>query len=389
MEHETSLDVLIVGGGGAGLWLLDELRRAGYHVLLVETNGLGHGQTIGCQGIIHGGLKYALSGVLNASADAIKDMPLIWRDCLAGTREPDLRATRLRAPCCALWQTDRFASKIGMLGAKLSLRVTPRPMPDAERPIALRECGGETLWMDEQVIDPSSFLQTLADRNRNHLVHIRTLECVFSHHGLVDSVRVTSPDGMRMATLRPRQIVLAAGEGNEALREGCGLSASAMQRRPVQMIAAKGQLPALNGHCVDGAKTRVTITSQPCADGQTVWQIGGKISEDGVDMPPEQLMALARRELALVLPGFSLPEMAMMTYRVNKAEGTTPDGSRPEDVVIPKEGNVITAWPTKLAFAPRLAERVIALLHSPSVSSPTPVALEDWPRPEVARFPWE
>ncbi|HEY3967359.1 MAG TPA: FAD-dependent oxidoreductase, partial [Planctomycetaceae bacterium] len=52
------LDVLIFGGGAAGLWLLDQLARRGDCVLLLEAGRLGLGQTVGSQGIIHGGLKY-------------------------------------------------------------------------------------------------------------------------------------------------------------------------------------------------------------------------------------------------------------------------------------------------------------------------------------------
>jgi len=51
------LDVLIFGGGAAGLWCLDCFRRAGYHALLLESKALGSGQTIQAQGIIHGGGK--------------------------------------------------------------------------------------------------------------------------------------------------------------------------------------------------------------------------------------------------------------------------------------------------------------------------------------------
>ena len=51
------LDVLIFGGGAAGLWCLDRFRRAGYHAILLEAKALGRGQTIQAQGIIHGGGK--------------------------------------------------------------------------------------------------------------------------------------------------------------------------------------------------------------------------------------------------------------------------------------------------------------------------------------------
>ena len=57
------LDVLVFGGGAAGLWCLHQLRRGGYHAILLESTALGSGQTIRAQGIIHGGGKYALRGV--------------------------------------------------------------------------------------------------------------------------------------------------------------------------------------------------------------------------------------------------------------------------------------------------------------------------------------
>ena len=64
-----------------------------------------------------------------------------------------------------------------------------------------------------------------------------------------------------------------------------------------------------------------------------------------------------------------------------------PGGKRPDDVQVLVEGNVITAWPTKLALAPRLADRLLELI--PPASGPMAVAPEDWPRPTVALPPWE
>ena len=95
-------DVVIFGGGAAGLWLLDELSRSGCSALLLEANRLGQGQTIASQGIIYGGLKYALSGLLTGSAANIREMPLVWQECLAGRRAPDLSETSLRSSFCYL-----------------------------------------------------------------------------------------------------------------------------------------------------------------------------------------------------------------------------------------------------------------------------------------------
>jgi len=59
----TELDVLVLGGGIAGLWTLDTLHRRGYRVALLEQARLGQGQSIQAQGIVHGGGKYALRSV--------------------------------------------------------------------------------------------------------------------------------------------------------------------------------------------------------------------------------------------------------------------------------------------------------------------------------------
>ena len=52
-------DIAIIGGGVAGLWALNLLRQRGYSTVLFEQDALGSDQTIGSQGIIHGGIKYA------------------------------------------------------------------------------------------------------------------------------------------------------------------------------------------------------------------------------------------------------------------------------------------------------------------------------------------
>ena len=41
MPQIVKLDVVIFGGGAAGLWLLDHLLHTGYRTLLLETHTLG------------------------------------------------------------------------------------------------------------------------------------------------------------------------------------------------------------------------------------------------------------------------------------------------------------------------------------------------------------
>ena len=61
-EQFGTVDVAIVGGGIAGIWLLNLLHHSGYRVVLFEAEEVGCQQTLGSQGMIHGGLKYELGG---------------------------------------------------------------------------------------------------------------------------------------------------------------------------------------------------------------------------------------------------------------------------------------------------------------------------------------
>lgn len=391
------LDVLVIGGGAAGLWLLDELVRRGDRALLLERYRLGSGQTVCAQGILHGGLKYMLDGMLHRAADAIRDMPALWRACLRGEREPRLLHTRVRAEHCHLWRTATLRSMVGMIGARAGLRVAPVVVARDQRPAALRDCPGEVFRLDEQVIDPVSLVADFAQRLSGRLlrigdrVEITPADAASAGAEALD-VRLRDPDGgSGELWLRTRHVVLAAGAGAADWLDRLGIRVVQMQRRPLHMAMVRGALPPLNGHCVDGARTRVTITHDTDSTGAAVWQLGGQLAEDGVALSPPELIARAQRELSSVLPGLDLQRTQWAAYRVDRAEALSEDHQRPNDATVLGAGRVLTAWPTKLALAPRLAQRVLAQLGPPTLDAPrTPWhGVRDWPYPQVAAAPWE
>ncbi len=387
------LDSVIFGGGAAGLWLLDRLSRDGHHVVLLEAGALGAGQTVSSQGIIHGGLKYTLSGLLTRSAISIREMPALWRDALLGRTTPNLTRTRLRSDCCYLWQTDSLSSRVGMLGARIGLQVRSEAIEAEERPAALAQVFGTVAKLPEQVICPASFLADLADQYRDRILKIDVetgLKFRLGSPGEVESLLLTSPADGQTLELRPSQVIFTAGAGNAKLRKMVGLSADVMQRRPLHMVLARGNLPEVHGHCVDGARTRVTITSDIDYDGRTVYQIGGQIAEEGPGLEPLQLAERARAELSQVLPSLDLSQVEWSTYRVDRAEGATANGSRPDSIQVLCAGNVTTGWPTKLVLSPILAQEIASRASSPYITSPFDASpLAHWPRPEVAALPWE
>jgi glycerol-3-phosphate dehydrogenase len=195
----------------------------------------------------------------------------------------------------------------------------------------------------------------------------------------------TAPGHDRSLTIEPGAVVLAAGAGNAELRRRAGLAGEVMQRRPLHMVMVRGALPALNGHCVDGARTRATITTVADAQGRTVWLVGGQVAEEGIDRSGPELLVRARHELAVILPGMRFDGTAWATYRIDRAERTTVGGQRPDDVQFLQEENLFTVWPTKLALAPRLADRLLSLLPASPGANPVP---SGWPVPTVATPPW-
>jgi len=432
MQQPTlELDALIFGGGVAGLWLLDELHRRSFRALLIENRALGAGQTIASQGILHAGLKYALGGLLSGAAKAVGEMTDLWRQCLDGRAQPDLRGVQILSPCCYLWRTEALASMVGLTAARFGLQTPVAKIAPHERPPALARCPGEVLRVNEQVIDVGSLLRELAHRHNDCILNIadaRHVNFTTSEPGHVETVELraktpspfqgegrgegktpspfqgegwgegNSAGGQRkVLSLKPRVVIFTAGEGNAELRRRVGLSQEAMQLRPLHMVLVRGSLPPLFGHCVDGNKTRVTITSAADTDGRTVWQVGGEIAEKGVPMSSAELIEFARRELPSVLPAVDFTNTQWATYRINRAEGHDTRGARPEGPVWRREGSVITAWPTKLVLAPRLAELIADSLGKPSgadaipSSHPTAYSLQSGVRCEdtIARPPWE
>jgi hypothetical protein len=75
---------------------------------------------------------------------------------------------------------------------------------------------------------------------------------------------------------------------------------------------------------------------------------------------------------------------------IDRAEIATPGGKRPDDAYVGVRDGIFTCWPTKLAFAPRVADLVMAGLEGLGVA-PTggEVSLSGLQRPALAQLPWD
>ena len=387
MSDSLSTDVLIVGGGVAGLWLNARLRRLGYSTLLVDKGVLGGGQSVKSQGIIHGGTKYALSGALTGASEAIADMPRRWREALAGNGELDLSGVRLLSDAHYLWSPGTLTGNLTSFFASKAVRSRVGQVKGSELPPALQDSRfkGKVYRLSELVLDVPSLIQRLAELSGPGLLKAERIEPLRENGELTGLV----VDGR---SIRAQRIVLTAGAGNAELLNALGLAQPAMQKRPLHMVIVKAPtLKPLYAHCLGGgSKPRITVTSHPAEDGEWVWYLGGDLAEaGGVARDEAAQIAAAKKELAELVPWIDLSAAKWATLRIDRAEPAQSALARPDNAFLAEQGRLLVGWPTKLALSPDFANRVEGALVRDGIQ-PQPLApLPELPRPAITRPFWE
>lgn len=388
-------DILIVGAGIAGLWTLALARAHGHDALLLERDAPGAGQTIASQGIIHGGVKYALTGAATRASRAIADMPAQWRDALAGRGAVNLSEARTLSNTQYLWTTGSFVSNLAGAAAGLALRTGVSRLDRPDFPPAFADAPRSTriYATDEPVLDTASVVRALTLAHADSIL----IASPTSIHTERDGAAVQALAGQQHTEaleIRAASLVLAAGAGNDELLRLAGLvhaDEHVSQRRPLHMVMVRSpRLPPLFAHCVAASTLpRLTVTSATDEAGRTVWYIGGALAESGVERSRGEQIESAREELSACLAWVNLSDAQWATLRIDRAEGLTPDGSRPDEPVVRRFGQVVALWPTKLAFAPLAAQRALESLPTsqPRAAAPRgPAPGDTSPRP--APPPW-
>ena len=396
MSKIASVDVALFGGGIAGLWLLDRLRKAGYSAVLFESGALGGGQTHKAQGIIHGGMKYALQGVLTRESQLMADAPAFWRECLAGTGEIDLSAVPVLSKQQCLWSPGKFTSKLTGLLATTALTSQVASLPKEQYPAVFQHPAfkGQVFALDEMVIDVPILVRELAKLNQ---------DAVFKIEPLCDQgIKLDEQGKMVSATvymagqaleIHAQQFIFTAGAGNEVIIKKLKQPEIAMQRRPLHMSLVKTAFDyPLYAHCLGlGVRPRLTVTTHCMQDGSKVWYLGGMLAEDGISRDEDAQAEATRKELRSLFPWLDFRAAEFSSFMIDRAEPLQKNGLKPESSYAKHVKNITIAWPTKLALAPKLANEVMCYLREANL---TPKLydhreLRAWPMPPVARPIWE
>lgn len=392
-NHQLHIDIAIIGGGIAGLWALNQLRGNGYSAVLFEEEALGSHQTIASQGMIHGGIKYALGGAWSGGSEAISAMPDAWRDCLRGEGPVDLRGCKVLSEDFYLWSGGNLQSKMTSFLASKMLRGKVEKLPRDAFPAPLRhpQFTGQVYRLVDLVMDMPSVVATLVERQREAIFHIDW------HTARLRRDERTAWLSLPGVDVRPQQLLFTAGTGNEGLVRQLGGQQPQMQRRPLQQVIVKHEYrEPFYAHCTGtNPSPRLTVSSHRTSEDEPVWYLGGDLATENTHTTPEHLIAKAQQELATLLPWVEFGEMHWRTIKLDRAEPKQSALLRPDRAFVGRVDtvdNALAAWPTKLSLSPDLGDEIERMLAQDGISpgeSADLSALSTLGRPGITPTCWD
>ncbi|MGH1470524.1 MAG: FAD-dependent oxidoreductase [Cellvibrionaceae bacterium] len=394
------LDIGIIGGGIAGLWLANRLHALGFHIALFEKTALGSDQTVASQGMIHGGIKYTLAGSLTGASESVADMPDYWKKCLAGEGDVDLTHAKTLSDHFYFWSSNSASSKMSTFFASKAVhgrvdKVSPDNFPSV---FNTAEFSGQVYQLQDIVLDVPSVLAALKTPINNHIFLLPKEKYTWKKnaHGKAE-LHIES--NSNKIIVRAKQFIFSAGKGNRELLNALHIKKPEMQTRPLYQVWVKHAYPhQFFGHCLGADSTpRLSISSHPTFDGNTVWSLGGSIAENGVKQSEQEVIHSAKKELLTLFPWLDFSDSEFIAVRIDRAEAKQRNFLRPDKAFVkPASGvdNILVAWPTKLTLAPNLSNEVVALLNKNTIkpSQKNKLSLEPLQflgRPDIALPPWE
>lgn len=385
--NEHHADVVIIGAGIAGLWTFQRLTRMGFDVLLLESGRVGGGQTIASQGIIHSGLKYALASRVSAIAEHIRAMPQRWREALAGSGDVDLSGARLAAESQQLLIPRGIVGGVVKTFAKNMLGRTAREIAFDDWPESIRRSGfrGAAIDMNEPVVDVASVIRALA-ACRPEAIRAARVACRTDATGAIKSIQVEG------RTIRAKCFIFTCAHGNQPMAKAHAHDRGlATQARPLLMGLLRPAPYPMFAHLVGKSEKPVaTITTHRDHQGQCVWYIGGQVAERKKECAPTEVRDALRKAFAQYLPEVNIRGMEWGTFAIDRSEGRSSSNDWLSDTpTIHAKANALYCWPTKLAFAPLLADRIVEQLSQRGIAPSH--ARHDWtflPAAPFAEPPW-
>lgn len=377
-----SYDIIVIGGGVAGLYVAARLLRAGYNVIVFEKDKIGGGQTLASQGMIHGGQKYALGGAATDQARLVAEMPARWDACFGGYGDIDLTPTKVLGETQVMFPAGSLIANVSAMAAAKAVNGATEKIKKEDYPdifLQNKKFKGPVYVLREKVVDVKSLLAALAQRLKGRIFKGAPEELL--------------PDGqvaINGEAFRAETIIFLAGAGNEDALKLLRVEEKKTQRRPLRQVMVRPMPEPLFGHGIIGhPKPRVTVTSHPLPDGHYVWYLGGMIAEKGTEMTAEETLSFAQKEMSEIFPHIAWHEKEWASFAVDRAEPLHDKGHLPSGPEVHQRGKILIAWPTKMTLVPALSDRIFDWLSTRGVVPQSKTAPPAFSTPEMGHYPWE
>ena len=371
-----NFDIVVIGGGIAGVWTHSLLKKAGYSCCLLEKKTIGGEQSLVSQGIIHKGMKYLLGKFIPDIAGNLLPIAKLWDAALSGKGELDLSDTEIYTEQQLIWQSQSllssfFISPLLDSAAKKIFQSQVQKLKPLEYPFWL-EKNKAAFWVKEKVINSHSLFKNFYNQQKENYYQASEITEIKSSGDFI-SLKVGD------VVLRTQKIILAAGMGNIALAKKFQIK-QRIQLRPLKMLAVKF-FPApkelentesqgsakIYGHCVGAAiKPLFSISTHKRKDNGLVYYLGGKIAEDGVNKEDNGLIAEAKK-LLKKNTGLKLKGAEWQSIKIDRAEPEQKRGRLPDESFVKNFDKTILCFPVKLALAPQMAWAVREMLKKEKI----------------------
>jgi FAD dependent oxidoreductase len=383
-------DIVLFGGGIAGLWLLNRLKKEGYSVILLENEKIGGVQTIHSQGVIHSGFKYQNHPEI---VTKLKEMRREWTEALQGRGGVDLSKTKISAQYQHYWtqnaavNADFYGNLVGEDLKKLSKNNFPSLLKHPHYT-------GQVFEAAEMILDMPSLIRNLYENYANFIFKINQKpDFCFDEKGAIESLSLQNGD-----KIEAQFFIFTAGTGNELLvndlkiKQLCFKPMQKMQKRPLyQVLIHKQDLPDFNGVCVSpepNAFTPIIITTHYIDNKQKVWNLGGDIATKGVVRSEKEQILFAKLEMNRLLPNINWSNAHWTTYRVDRAEPFQSSATLPTDVCVDVCMNAIQVFPVKFALMPDVAHKVLDVFKHLKINAIRDFKMPNLHKPELLKPIW-
>jgi glycine/D-amino acid oxidase-like deaminating enzyme len=386
----VDVDVLIVGGGAQGLWVLNDLTKRHYRSVLLESGKLGGGQTCHSHGLIHRGHYYDdvdMMIVLNAAAQ-------FWEAFVDERGISRLNPSRALAGFGPGTTVERHTYFWRTAGLHFDPCTSVPPVFEGGLVRQLFET-------EEFSLDPSEVIAGLS-RDLDHAIYKLegsddALEFVVKGNS-VERVQAKLED--EQVEFAPRYLVVCAGVGNYGLLAKLGRDVNPGGRIPVQaqrknhmMVLRGDHLPVVSAvFPIRGGLQGVFLCPrEDPSTRQPVWLASDHNSlpfpmtpkgDSKVDSLPSgdwirrMLTSLRATAPALFADG-DVDGLEIAVYTGPTSERNFGVGQHMTDLFIDPFGfdNALTIWPTKLTMTP-FASNVVTRFVRTKVAEPR----GEWPR---------